>query len=502
MKLRTILILLALIALLSALAGGAFYYFSLLESELENAHKNADDITFRLAGRIDSRLSEHQKSVRALAGLPELGQVLLQSSAVSFVKANLILDHFRESFEASVCYVMDTQGNTVVSSNRMEPTTFVGKNYAFRPYFHEAMNGMPSVYMALGVTSGERGVYFGFPIYGTDSDIPVGIAVIKVPIDTIEKELLRDFDGIVSLTDPHNVIFVSSRRDWLFHVLWKPSPDVLSAIEKTQQFGKGPWEWTGIEAVDTHTAVDAAGNKYHIHKKELKNYPGWNVVYLHDHKAVSTNINKPLFKSTGYILISLAFIISLSVVFLYKKANYDIIMRQRAEEALRESEQQLKAMTITDELTGLSNRRGFFMLAEQQLKIAARHKKVAFLVYADLDDLKKINDTAGHQAGDQALMDIADILRKTYRKSDIIARIGGDEFAVFLVDFAADLPEIITSHLQRNIDIYNMANKGGFELSVSIGTASWDPQHPCDLDELIAHADTVMYEQKKHKKSE
>ncbi|HBH60779.1 MAG TPA: hypothetical protein DDX85_03355, partial [Nitrospiraceae bacterium] len=296
--------------------------------------------------------------------------------------------------------------------------------------------------------------------------------------------------------------FVSSRRDWLFHVLWKPSPDVLSEIEKTQQFGKGPWEWTGIEPVDTHTAVDAAGNKYHIHKKELKNYPGWNVVYLHDHKAVSTNINKPLFKSTGYILISLAFIISLSVVFLYKKANYDIIMRQRAEEALRESEQQLKAMTITDELTGLSNRRGFFMLAEQQLKIAARHKKVAFLVYADLDDLKKINDTAGHQAGDQALMDVGDILRKTYRKSDIIARIGGDEFAVFLVDFAADLPEIITSHLQRNIDIYNMANKGGSALSVSIGTASWDPQHPCDLDELIAHADTVMYEQKKHKKSE
>ncbi|RJQ44933.1 MAG: sensor domain-containing diguanylate cyclase [Nitrospiraceae bacterium] len=502
MKLRTILLLLALIALLSALAGGAFYYSSLLESELENAHKEADDITFRVAGRIDSSLSEHQKTVRAMAGLPEPGQVLLRKNPAFLAKTNLILDHFRESFEYSVCYLMDAQGNTVASSNRNEPASFVGKNYAFRPYFQEAMKGKPSVYMALGVTSGERGVYFGFPLYGNAPDIPVGVAVIKVSIDTIEKEFMRDFDGTMSLIDPHGVIFVSSRKDWLFNVLWKPSTDVLSRIEKTQQFGKGPWEWTGIETENSHGAVDASENKYHIHKKELHNYPEWNVIYLHDHKEVSAHINKPLFKSTGYILISLAVIISLSVAFLYKKASYDLILRERAEQALRESEQQLKAMTITDKLTGLSNRRGFFMLAEQQLKIAERNKKGAFLVYADLDNLKKINDTAGHQAGDQALIDIANILRNTYRKSDIIARMGGDEFAVFLVDFIGASPEIINSHLYRNIDMYNTGGKSGPALSISTGTASWDPQNPCSLDELIAHADSVMYEHKKREKSD
>ena len=499
MKLRTIVLLLAFIALLSALAGGAFYYFSLLDSHLENAHHEADGITSSLAGRIDSILSERQKSARALAGLPELGQVLLQREPALLLKANLILDHFRDSFEAGVCYVMDAQGNTVASSNRNEQASFVGKNYAFRPYFREAMEGRPSLYMALGVTSGERGVYFGVPVHGTSST-PAGVAVIKVPIDTIETEFARDFNGAMSLADPHGVIFVSSHKEWLFHVLWKPSENTLNEIEKTQQFGAGPWEWTGMENKDAHSAVDAAGNKYHVHQKALRSYPGWNVVYLHDHKEVLLQVNRPLFRSTGYIFISLAVIISLSVALLYKKAGYDIIMRQRAEQALRESEQQLKAMTITDELTGLSNRRGFFMLAEQQMKIAERGKTGAFLVYADLDNLKAINDTAGHAAGDQALIDIAHVLRKTYRKSDIIARIGGDEFAVFLSDMTGDSTGIINSHLQRNIDIYNMETISAFPLSISIGTALWDPLDPCTLDELIARADTVMYEQKKRKK--
>ncbi|RJR16314.1 MAG: sensor domain-containing diguanylate cyclase [Nitrospiraceae bacterium] len=500
MKLRSILIIMALIALLSALAGGAFYYFSLLESELEYAHKDADGITARQAGRIDSRLAEHQKSAMALAGLPELEQALLQRSPLFMTKANVLLDHFRNSFEASVCYLMDSHGITVASSNRNEPASFVGKDYAFRPYFQEAMNGNSSIYMALGVTSGERGVYFGHPIYGSSSTVPSGVAVIKAPIDSIEKEFMREFEGTMSLADPHGVIFVSSRRDWLFHVLWKPSDDELSSIKETMQFGNGPWTWTGIEKKDSHSAVDTSGNEYRIHLKELKNYPGWNVVYLHDHKAVSAHINKPLFKSTGYVLISLAVIISISVGFLYKKASSDIVMRQRAEQALRESEEHLKAMTITDELTGLSNRRGFFMLAEQQMKIAERTKKGAFLVYADLDNLKEINDSQGHKAGDQAIIDAAQILRNTYRKSDIIARMGGDEFAAFLVDFTGSSPDIISAHLQRNINMYNTGNKRGSALSFSSGIVAWDSQKPCSLDELIARADKAMYEQKTRKK--
>jgi diguanylate cyclase (GGDEF)-like protein len=85
---------------------------------------------------------------------------------------------------------------------------------------------------------------------------------------------------------------------------------------------------------------------------------------------------------------------------------------------------------LTDELTGLYNRRGFFVSAQQQLKLANRYNKGIFIFSADLDDLKIINDNFGHKTGDSALVETANILKKTFRESDIIARIGGDEFVI------------------------------------------------------------------------
>ena len=168
--------------------------------------------------------------------------------------------------------------------------------------------------------------------------------------------------------------------------------------------------------------------------------------------------------------------------------------RKRAEDKVRE-------MSLTDELTGLHNRRGFFTLADQQLKIANRSKKEVFLFYADLDGLKFINDTFGHDVGDKALVETAALLRDAFRESDIIARIGGDEFVVLVIDAGDARPGNLAERVQEKFDERNARPGRRFTLSVSYGLVRYDPEDPCSVQELVTLADKLMYEDKVRKKA-
>jgi len=164
-------------------------------------------------------------------------------------------------------------------------------------------------------------------------------------------------------------------------------------------------------------------------------------------------------------------------------------------------EAELFAMSITDPLTGLYNRRGFIALAEQQLKLAKRSKKSLLLFFCDLDDLKTINDTLGHEEGDKALIEVAVIFKESFRDSDIIARIGGDEFALLAIGTDGINPEYLTGRLLDNIKIHNARDNRRYRISVSIGLSSYDPEKPCTIDDLMARADRLMYKQKKLRQS-
>jgi len=164
-------------------------------------------------------------------------------------------------------------------------------------------------------------------------------------------------------------------------------------------------------------------------------------------------------------------------------------------------EEDIRIMSITDQLTGLYNRRGFMTLAEQQIKVAERNKEGLLLLFADLDDMKRINDTLGHKKGDEALVDAANIFKKVFRGSDIIARIGGDEFAVLALGASKDYPDVLGQRLQHCIDIHNARKKRGYDISMSVGMTYHDPEKPCTIDELMSRADDLMYEQKKIKRA-
>lgn len=167
----------------------------------------------------------------------------------------------------------------------------------------------------------------------------------------------------------------------------------------------------------------------------------------------------------------------------------------------RRAEERLRSMSIHDELTGLYNRRGFFAVTQERLKLVKRERKESLLLFSDLDGLKQINDTFGHHEGDRALIETANILKESFRESDIKARIGGDEFAVFATGAGIDCCKLLLAKLDERLRVHNLRGKYPFRLSLSTGIACYDPESPCSIDELLTRADALMYKQKQEKKA-
>jgi diguanylate cyclase (GGDEF)-like protein/PAS domain S-box-containing protein len=178
----------------------------------------------------------------------------------------------------------------------------------------------------------------------------------------------------------------------------------------------------------------------------------------------------------------------------------DITEQKQTEEALRR-------LSTTDELTGLLNRRGFFLLAEQQRKLARRRKADLLLLYIDVDDFKRINDTWGHHEGDQVLAELGQLLRSCYRDSDILARVGedvellarmgGDEFVVLAVDAGEHSEEILLTRLRERMDEFNERRQRPYQISLSVGCVRVAAEPEVTIDSLLAAADRRMYEDKR-----
>jgi diguanylate cyclase (GGDEF)-like protein len=169
-----------------------------------------------------------------------------------------------------------------------------------------------------------------------------------------------------------------------------------------------------------------------------------------------------------------------------------IVERKRAEDALRN-------LTLTDDLTGLYNHRGFFTLAEHSLKTARRARLSSVLFYADLDGLKEINDRFGHNEGSLAIAKTGAVLKRTFRNSDIVARLGGDEFAILAQDVGQHEIENITTRLEESLRTENEQNEDGYLLSLSVGTVWIDHGNTLSIEQLLGKADNTMYEHKRSK---
>ena len=172
---------------------------------------------------------------------------------------------------------------------------------------------------------------------------------------------------------------------------------------------------------------------------------------------------------------------------------FDITERKHADDLLQ-------YISAKDELTGLYNLHTFMSMTEQQIKTAEREKQEMLIIYAGVDEMKSMNDVLGNEAGDQALIDVAKILRKTFREADVLARTGGDEFVVSTLVSSRDTEEMIMKRLDGNIDDYNADRSESIKLSLSFGTSFYNPEHSVSIEEVLSRADDKMHERKKRKK--
>jgi diguanylate cyclase (GGDEF)-like protein/PAS domain S-box-containing protein len=163
----------------------------------------------------------------------------------------------------------------------------------------------------------------------------------------------------------------------------------------------------------------------------------------------------------------------------------DITERNAYEEALHH-------LSLTDALTGLYNRRGFTLLAQQLLPVATRHAGDTLLLYFDLNRFKVINDELGHHVGDQALIEVADVLRETFRESDLIARLGGDEFVVLAVNAQDPTGEILLARLDQHLAARNASQSRPYALSIGRGVARFTAGSPQSLERLLEVADAQL----------
>ena len=183
----------------------------------------------------------------------------------------------------------------------------------------------------------------------------------------------------------------------------------------------------------------------------------------------------------------------------------DIAARKLTERALAEkatelarSNQILENISLTDDLTGLYNRKGFLALAAHRVKLAHRNREPFSIAFIDLDLLKEINDTFGHLEGDSALKDTANLLRECFRESDILARLGGDEFAIFIAE--ADEVEI-ARRIQERLSAYRRRSERRYRLSFSMGVVGCGESDADDIEALLKQADGLMYQQKRKNRS-
>lgn len=157
-------------------------------------------------------------------------------------------------------------------------------------------------------------------------------------------------------------------------------------------------------------------------------------------------------------------------------------------------------LATMDELTNISNRRGFMLLAQHSLRLCTREKIPASLVFIDLNNFKPVNDTFGHAEGDRVLAVFADQLKGTFRDSDILARLGGDEFAVLVSNSSKEQVEHSIARLSRSLDKFNQEANRGYDISFSYGVVQYDHDRHRTIEALLSDGDTLMYQTKQAKR--
>ena len=328
-NLSSYILLISYLVLLCFVAGAGWFATIYLGDKARQEILEYNDKVISLhSSHMNTEFDKIERAVKSLSGSPWIAPAIISRKDRDIAKANSVLDRYNKVFDSSVCYLMDSNGITIASSNRNDSDSFVGKSYQFRPYFIQAIIGSQGRYFALGATSFKRGFYASFPVKDSQGVI-IGVAVIKLDVDAEEFHMAKY--PYFFVIDPNGIVFLSGRKEMNSKSLWPVSRETQLALLKSKQFGEK--EFTAVFPREVMDGIEITfdGKKYLASRKFI-NSEGWSIVLL------TTTERIYIYKSAGVILTILlcAFVIVPLII------NYKI---SKSAELVRESEEKFRFIT-------------------------------------------------------------------------------------------------------------------------------------------------------------
>ena len=243
-----------------------------------------DEISVSTLSRdVDNELIRTENATMAISTSPWVISALASGKAPDVDRMNRVLDIYKKVFRLSVCFVLDTRGVVVASSNRNTPESFVGNSYSFRPYFRDAMDESFGRHFAVGVTTRERGYFAASPARNLQGRI-VGVAVIKQGVEQIEESFKKY--PYAFLVDKHGIIFLSNQPGSVLNSMWPINEKIARIIRASRQFGDGPFNPLLSTEVFDGEEISLAGERFYVCRKPI-NLRGWSIIFFSSMKLIS-----------------------------------------------------------------------------------------------------------------------------------------------------------------------------------------------------------------------
>ncbi|KTG17675.1 hypothetical protein AUR63_08530 [Guyparkeria sp. XI15] len=439
---------------------------------MQQADERAAELAQQWDPAVSAFFSRYTLLPRALELLPRIRNIPTSDTPAS---ANPFLNDLAGRFELDALYVIRPSGTTAASSNE----SFVGENYAFRPYFQNAMNGQVSTYVALGSTSGKAGYYVAGPIR-KDGQI-VGVIAIKIRSSSIG-ELLRQLGedeahGVDwALSDEHGVIFAASRDDWLHRSRHPLSAATLAQLRNERRYPNT--RPTVMPAAYRSDREDGAHSLF-MHLNDhigMSSAPisgtDWRITFY-------TSIRNP---TLAWAYAAIGGLIALAIALI----GAMFVFREMARS-------QMLRTAVRDPLTDLFTRLYMKEAIPPLVAMHDRHPDQGFtLVMLDIDHFKRVNDGYGHIAGDRVLAHVGAIIREQIRAGDIPVRYGGEELAVFLPGEGLAEAQQCAERIRQAVEKATIRS-GHSVLNVTISGGIAAHRKGESLSALVERADHELY---------
>ncbi|MCX5731135.1 MAG: diguanylate cyclase [Deltaproteobacteria bacterium] len=463
-------------SMVAVLAAGWFFTERLGRLHEKEMAADAESASARIRDHLLMEMESAEEAARVLAGVVTRSHAGLSRNGSGASRRDDAVDLIAGGQADRVAYLLDPAGLTVAASNRAEPDSFLGKNYSVRSYFKDAMAGYPGRFTGIGLTSRAPGFYASQPIRGGAGEV-TGVAVVKRVLEAGSLGPSGTETAFVIAPDGRVILAGSAR--FAGRPLW--AQGVAGSAQATAQ-DQPPILDHRVSGSDW---VLLDGERYIAVQRPI---PGsdWSVVTLKKETAQIVN---------RFLGIAITFLLSIVIVAYFVAVQRQYGAESRLVEKHREAEGRARTMARradTDALTGVLNRAGFNDAFSREFSRAQRYRQPLSLVLLDLDHFKLVNDRHGHPAGDKVLEGTARLLESRIRESDLVARWGGEEFAVVAPMTDADGAAQLAEKIRGLMEVTNFGPAGAVTASFGVTEMQADDT----LEALLSRVDQALYRAK------